>query len=112
MTFDDYQKHATKTAIYPGAGTGSAMALAYVALGLSEAGEVQGKIKKILRDDSAKLTKEKSEEIAKELGDVLWYCAMVARELGVSLEDIAEANLAKLASRQKRGKLNGSGDNR
>lgn len=112
MTFDEYQQKAEKTAIYPDCGTGSITALCYVGLGLSEAGEVQGKIKKILRDDGGKLTPEKAKEIAKEVGDVLWYCAMTARELGVSLDEIAEANIAKLASRQERSQLTGSGDNR
>jgi len=112
MTFDEYQQKASKTAIYPDCGTGSITALCYVGLGLSEAGEVQGKIKKILRDDNGVVGSDKTKEIAKELGDVLWYCAMVARELGVSLDDIAAANIEKLMSRQSRGKLTGSGDNR
>ena len=52
------------------------------------------------------------EEIAKEIGDVLWYCATLSHDLGYKLEDIASMNYAKLRSRQVRNKLHGSGDNR
>lgn len=112
LKFSTYQTLASRTAQYPDVGTGSALALAYVGLGLGEAGEVQGKIKKILRDDAGVLTQEKREAIAAELGDVLWYVARTASELGVSLEDVAQANLEKLASRAERGVLGGSGDDR
>lgn len=112
MTFDEYQEAASKTALYPEVGTGSVMALAYTGLGLSEVGEVQNKIKKVIRDDGGVVTEEKKREIAKELGDVLWYCAMLARELGVPLQSIAAQNIEKLQSRQQRGVLHGSGDNR
>jgi NTP pyrophosphatase (non-canonical NTP hydrolase) len=50
--------------------------------------------------------------MAKELGDVLWYVAQLASELGLELEDIARENLEKLSSRQRRGVLSGSGDER
>lgn len=112
MNLSDYQQEAATTAIYPEMGTGSVTALAYCALGLGEAGELQGKVKKILRDDCSVVSTEKREAIAAELGDVLWYVAMLASELGYSLDGIAEANLAKLASRQERNKIGGSGDNR
>ena len=100
------------TAAYPEKGTRSAMALAYVGLGLGEAGEVQGKIKKVLRDDGGVITDEKREAISAELGDVLWYLAGVATELGVTLDDIARDNIAKLLDRKSRGVIGGSGDNR
>jgi NTP pyrophosphatase (non-canonical NTP hydrolase) len=111
-TFNQYQEDIADTAIYPDHGMGSTAALAYVGLGLGEAGEVQGKIKKILRDDSGIITDEKREEISKELGDLLWYVARTAEELGYDLGKIAEGNVSKLNSRKLRGVLGGSGDNR
>ena len=54
----------------------------------------------------------KKQEILKELGDVLWYVAQVASELGLSLDKIANQNIEKLYSRLERGKLSGSGDSR
>jgi len=50
--------------------------------------------------------------MGKELGDVLWYVAQLASELGLDLDRVAEANLEKLLSRQRRGVLSGSGDDR
>ncbi|MBQ2660045.1 nucleoside triphosphate pyrophosphohydrolase family protein [Candidatus Saccharibacteria bacterium] len=82
-------------------------------LGLTEeAGEVSGKFKKVLRDDGGKISAEKKEEIEKELGDVLWYVATIARYLGIELEEVAEKNVEKLESRLKRNVLHGAGDNR
>jgi NTP pyrophosphatase (non-canonical NTP hydrolase) len=110
LGFHEYQEEASETAIYPGENT--IMGLAYCGLGLGEAGEVQGKIKKILRDSDGVYSPEQAYEIAKELGDALWYIAMVAKELGYDLEDIAQMNLDKLGDRRERGVLKGSGDNR
>lgn len=107
---NDYQNLAEQTAIYPG--KGSIMGLVYTALGLGEAGEVQNKVKKILRDDNQVLTEEKRNAIAKELGGNLWYIAMCSKELGYSLEEIAQLNINELFSRKERGVLKGSGDNR
>lgn len=112
MKFDQYQASTLSTAIYPGSGTGSTLALAYVGLGLGEAGEIQGKIKKVIRDDMGELSREKREAIAAELGDLMWYVAQTATEIGVPLSTIAQANLDKLNSRKERGVLQGSGDNR
>ena len=112
VSFDHYQTAAFATARYPDKGTGGMTALAYVGLGLGEAGEVQGKIKKILRDDSGVITDAHRQQITAELGDVLWYVAACASELGVPLSDIAAANVEKLASRASRGVIGGSGDNR
>ena len=82
-------------------------------LGLSdESGEVLGKVKKLLRDKQGKLSDDDRQEIIKELGDVLWYIAAVSSLLGSDLETVASANVAKLASRQQRNVLGGSGDNR
>ena len=82
-------------------------------LGLSgETGETADKVKKIIRDKQGAYTEEDKGEIVKELGDVLWYLAGIARYLGVDLETVAKGNLAKLEDRKKRGKISGSGDNR
>ncbi len=106
MQINDYQKAARLTSIYP-------MPIVYPALGLAgESGEVCEKVKKIFRDDDGLVTDLKREEIRKELGDVLWYIANIASDLNLELNDIAQANIDKLLSRQKRGTLGGSGDNR
>jgi len=88
------------------------VALSYDGLGLGEAGEVQGKIKKIIRDAGGVITPEATEEIKKELGDVLWYVASMCDNLGITLKDVASGNIEKLRDRNKRGVLEGSGDNR
>lgn len=109
MKFSDYQEKAKETALFPEIGK----RFVYPALGLAnEAGEVAGKIKKVFRDDGSELTEKKREELKYELGDVLWYVATLASELGISLQEIAEENLKKLASRKERGVLFGNGDNR
>jgi len=112
VNLNEYQDLTDETAIYPEAGEGSITALAYVGLGLGEVGELQGKIKKILRDDNGVLTPSRRKELIDELGDVLWYVARLARELDVSLNSVANGNAVKLASRRDRGVLGGSGDNR
>lgn len=109
---NEYQQIAVTTAVYPEKGTGSVMALAYVGLGLGEAGEVQGKIKKILRDDSGVVSDEKREAVAAEAGDILWYIANLAEELGTTIGELMEQNLHKLLDRKQRGVIGGSGDNR
>jgi NTP pyrophosphatase (non-canonical NTP hydrolase) len=104
-----YQARSRQTAVYPNAGDN----LVYPALGLcGEAGEVAEKIKKALRDDGGTLTPERRAALAAELGDVLWYLAQLSTEAGLDLAELAEANLAKLLSRQERNVLQGSGDNR
>jgi NTP pyrophosphatase (non-canonical NTP hydrolase) len=106
MDFDDYQRAARATAIYA-----DEFRVIYPALGLaSEAGEVAGKIKKVLRDRSGDFAAAPREALGDELGDVLWYVAVLASDLGLSLEEIARRNLQKLSSRQERGRLEGSGD--
>jgi NTP pyrophosphatase (non-canonical NTP hydrolase) len=106
---DYYAEAAWQTAIYPAAGKD----LNYPALGLmSEAGEVAGEAKRVLRDDGGKLTKERRAAIAKELGDVLWYVAACAKTIGVSMSTIATMNLVKLNGRQQRGQLKGKGGDR
>lgn len=112
QNFAAYQNAVATTAIYPDSGTGSALALAYVALGLGEAGEVQGKVKKILRDEGGVLSDAARIAIAKEAGDLLWYVARLASEISMPLEVIAQMNLNKLSDRMQRGVLGGSGDDR
>lgn len=110
LDLDEYQARAKATAVYPGKGTW--VGLVYAALGLGETGELQGKVKKILRDDNFELSEDKRDALIGELGDVLWYCATMATELDILLSDVCRINLAKLGSRQERGVLAGSGDNR
>ena len=109
MTAEFYEMKAGQTAIFP-----KYKALEYLALGLtSEAGEVAGKVKKLIRDgEDVEGFELKKIAIASEIGDVLWYCAMMANEVGVPLNDIMKDNLKKLHGRKVRGTLHGSGDNR
>jgi len=109
LTPDKYEDLAGQTAIFP-----KEKALEYLALGLtSEAGEVAGKVKKLIRDgEDVEGFEMKKIAIASEIGDVIWYCAMMAKEVGVPLNDIMKENLKKLHSRKERGTLHGSGDNR
>lgn len=109
MTFEEYQKLSRKTAIYPRLGSN----YIYPTLGLAdEAGEVVGKVKKVIRDKNEIMDEETKMAIAKELGDVLWYVAQMATELGLSLDEIASCNIKKLLNRQTEGTLRGNGDNR
>lgn len=112
LSFNEYQKQAFTTAVYPEKGTGSVMAIVYTALGLGEAGEVQGKVKKIIRDHNGQLTPEMRAAIIKEISDLLWYMAALCTELNVTLEYLAKNNLEKLFDRQKRDVIKGSGDER
>jgi len=108
MELSFYQRKALQTAIYP-----ETQRIAYPAMGLAgEVGEVMNKIKKVYRDKDGVFDKQTKQDIAKELGDVLWYLAVLAQDLGQGLDAVAEKNLNKLADRQERGKLSGSGDNR
>lgn len=108
MDLSEYQRESRRTAEYPRDAW-----LAYPALGLAgEAGEVAEHAKKAIRDDAGKVSDERRAAMSKELGDVLWYVAQLASELGLELDDIAAQNLEKLFSRQARGVLSGSGDDR
>lgn len=110
MKFNEYQTAAARTAVYPR--DDRELALCYTILGLgNEAGEVQGKMKKMLRGDHTDYNKFR-EEMIKELGDVLWYIASVATELEVSMDDIAKFNIAKLEARKNAGTIKGDGDTR
>lgn len=108
MNFDEYQVRAIRNKVY-----GYGDKIVYPTLGLgNEAGEVQGKVKKVLRDKDGVFDEESKKAIADELGDVLWYLAALADDLGWGLDAIAQLNLTKLDSRRERGVIQGSGDNR
>lgn len=102
--FDEYQEFTRSTAKYP-----SETALQYLLLGLaSEVGEVHDKFKKPMRDGY----EPDHHSIIKELGDVLWYVARIADEMGVPLSVVTFENVKKLSSRLERDKISGSGDDR
>lgn len=102
MELSEYQNRAAATAIFP-----KEVGLIYCTLGLvGEAGEVANKIKKVYRDNAD------PHAAAAELGDVLWYLAALATELGLNLDNIADSNLTKLELRKARGTLQGNGDHR
>ncbi len=129
QTLNQYQKSASRSAIYPGQGT--SLGLVYVALKLNgEAGEFAEHVGKAMRDDSfmssvrsvngigiefeeeVDLTEARRDVLIKEAGDVLWYLSAACNELGIDLLEVAITNLEKLKSRTDRGQLQGSGDNR
>jgi len=107
MNFNEYQEMAKTTAIYD-----KKQQILYPALGLAgEAGEVANKVKKLIRDGYEK-NKDYRTEISAEIGDVLWYCAVLADDIGCDLQTIANNNLLKLKDRMDRGVIGGNGDNR
>lgn len=108
MTLNDYQNGALVTAVYP-----KEQHIIYPTIGLAgEAGEVADKVKKVMRDNGSNFDAESRRQIALELGDVAWYVATLAHDIGYTLEEVCQMNLTKLASRQQRNKLHGSGDER
>lgn len=119
MKLDEYQIETSVTAVYPKLpqvsrpNSRSVGPLLYPALGLSsEAGELAGVVKKIVRDDECVITDESYAKLVKELGDCMWYVATIARELNIDLSQVAEINLNKLQSRKSRDQIQGSGDDR
>ncbi len=110
---NEYQTRAAMYDLFRTTGNYNTVAFVEKVLGLvGEAGETADKIKKVLRDKDGVISEADKAEIAKELGDVLWYVASIARYLGVTLEDVAKMNLEKLESRKNRNLLHGEGDNR
>ena len=112
MDIDKYQGIIEKTAIYP-----KEIGIAYCALGMNgEAGEVAEKAKKLYRDkdllNNPSISEEDRKALAKEIGDVVWYCTALASEIGVPMSDILEVNYNKLIKRRETRTLQGSGDNR
>lgn len=109
-TIQEHTDFTDETAIYPDSGSGSILALCYVVLGLvGEAGEVAGKLKKIIRDGDSD---EKRVALTAEIGDTYWYLGRLSKELKTIPGKILAANMQKLRSRLKRGTLGGNGDNR
>jgi NTP pyrophosphatase (non-canonical NTP hydrolase) len=109
VDFQAYQQQSRTTARYPDAGSNPI----YPTLGLcGEAGEVADKVKKVIRDRDGRFTPDVVEALKLELGDVLWYVAQLATELGLDLDAVAVANLDKLASRAARNVIAGDGDHR
>ncbi|WP_193612337.1 nucleoside triphosphate pyrophosphohydrolase family protein [Nocardioides lijunqiniae] len=109
MDLDDYQRAAMRTARDKDAPD----EFMHLVLGLvGEAGEVAEKVKKLVRDENSDLARLDRDDMAAELGDVLWYAAVLADFLDLSLSDVAQRNVDKLADRQRRAVLGGSGDNR
>ncbi|MEO8104974.1 MAG: nucleoside triphosphate pyrophosphohydrolase family protein [Candidatus Saccharibacteria bacterium] len=109
MTFNEYQAAALRTS----RGKDAPNELLHLVLGLvGESGEIAEKMKKLIRDKASDESQIDRRDIAKELGDVLWYIAVLADYLAIEFDDIAKTNIAKLADRQKRNVLQGSGDNR
>ena len=105
---DMYQQVAKTTAIYP-----REQAIIYPTLGLTgEAGEVANKVKKIIRDGSNKNDEGLVQDLSAEIGDCLWYIAVLADDIGIKLSDIASSSLIKLENRKKKGTIHGSGDKR
>lgn len=110
MTFDEYQKQALTTAEN---NYEPLMEKTIWAMGVAgEAGEVLEKWKKIVAYKDGQVTPEARDELAKELGDVVWYIAVLAESLGLSFDDVMQRNVEKLKSRQARGVIKGKGDNR
>lgn len=112
LTLNEYQERMSDTAIYK-------WPVIYTALGLAnEAGECLGKVKKMIRDDDVRfdgtfeITPEQRADLGAEIGDVLWYIAALSKDLDLTLEEVGQMNLDKLADRKMRGKLKGSGDHR
>ncbi|XVU29933.1 nucleoside triphosphate pyrophosphohydrolase family protein [Actinoplanes sp. CA-054009] len=109
MNLNDYQTAALRTA----APRDKHNEVFHLLLGLvGETGEIAEKAKKVVRDHGSDFSRWDTEDLKKELGDALWYLAVLAYHFGLKLDDVAAANVAKLADRQRRGVLGGSGDDR
>lgn len=109
LTLDDYQEWTRK--VREGAFNPGWTIKASLALGLaSEAGEVADKIQGLYRRPISVV--ENYDDIARELGDCLWYVAQLADMLGYKLGEVAQMNINKLEDRLARGVILGEGDDR
>lgn len=120
LTFDHYWAHARVHSTYDtgmqmGIGEVRALQVAdiypFIAIG-GEVGELQNKIKKVLRDGKGQITPMTRIDLIMELGDILWYLGACCEELSVTLSYVAWTNADKLDKRAERGKIQGSGDDR
>ena len=121
-TFDEYQTEAVKLKFslnkfqekFPDVDDEiiKLLAVTYDGLGLGEAGEVQGKIKKIIRDNGGIITEEAKKGIILEIGDTLWYLTSLCENLDITLKYAATLNIEKLHAREINNTLHGSGDYR
>lgn len=110
MTLDEYQKAALVTALWSG---DNLKDLSHWVLGISgESGEIAEKVKKIIRDFDGEVSEDTKKELIKEMGDVMWYLAVLSEHLGYKFDEVGKVNIAKLRDRQTRNKIQGSGDNR
>lgn len=107
---EEYQQITLETSLYPEGGAGSLIAVNYCALGLGEAGECQGKLKKVWRGDTT--LEAQRENLLDECGDVLWYVVRMAAELNCSFQELINRNARKVLDRKVRGVTRGDGDNR
>ncbi|MEO5904724.1 MAG: nucleoside triphosphate pyrophosphohydrolase family protein [Gemmatimonadaceae bacterium] len=100
--FDTYQDLALRTAS-PESLTNPGAMLNNAALGLAgESGEIADHVKKVMFHGHP-LDHATCDKIAKEIGDILWYCAMAARAIDTGLGDIATMNIEKLKKRYPEG---------
>jgi NTP pyrophosphatase (non-canonical NTP hydrolase) len=111
MTFDEYQKLAMSTAIksYDDPILQNSIWVMGIA---GEAGEVVEKWKKAVAYRNGEFNDQEFADFKKEFADVIWYIAVLAESLGLSLDEMMQANVAKLADRKKRDVIKGAGDNR
>ena len=108
MELNEYQRETRRTAVYP-----QELKIIYPTIGLAgETGEVAEKVKKVIRDHIGEFSETQKAEIAKELGDVLWYVASIAADMGYTMDDIARLNIEKIRTRAERNLIHGEGDNR
>lgn len=113
LTLNDFQAICETTDVGTSAQDCLEPGWLYYVLGVAgETGELAEKIKKLFRDKKGVIDDEFKDGVAKEIGDVMWYLARLADNFGISFNDIAQMNVDKLASRYKRNKLHGDGDNR
>lgn len=113
MTFDEYQKQALTTAYIDPNHEDTLMDKTIWAMGVAgEAGEVIEKWKKMVAYHHCEITEEFKADMKKELGDVVWYVAVLANSLGLSFDEVLQFNLQKLRDRKARDVIRGSGDNR